>query len=304
MVLSDVEWAPSNPSTQAIARSTLGGYYSPLPRLYLTRDAGKSWVSRKLPDANIPNAPDWGQGFGAGKIAFSSTNPAHVVAMGTYRTPHFSRDVFKGDEISWTAGTGLDWFLNDANPYTLNSFRLEADPVDGNRFYCLISSINGAPVVFVSNDGGATWSVPEGQTKLSGNIGPIDSMKNPQTGKGELWIPLGGSGLWKTTDGGKTFERLAEQSVRLAQAVAFGKAAPNSQFPTTYLVGKVALGGQEKEGVFLSTDAGQTWQQMTAEGKPLIGGLSPNDMAGDWRQFGRVYIATSGSGALYSTAKI
>jgi photosystem II stability/assembly factor-like uncharacterized protein len=303
MVLSDVEWAPSEPGTQAIARSTLGGYFSPLPRLYLTRDAGKSWISRKLPEPNVPNAPDWGRGFGPGKIAFSSTNPAHVVAIGTYRTPHFSRDVFKGDEITWTPGKGIDWFWNDANPYGGNNFRLEADPVDGNRFYLVVANVNDAPVAFVSADGGATWSVPGGQTKLSGSLGPVDSMKNPQTGKGELWVPLGGSGLWKTSDGGTTFERVAAPAVRSAQAVAFGKAAPNSQVPTVYLVGKVEVGGAEKEGVFLSIDGGQSWQPMTPEGAPLVGGLIANDMAGDWRQFGRVYIATSGTGAFYSTAK-
>jgi photosystem II stability/assembly factor-like uncharacterized protein len=174
--------------------------------------------------------------------------------------------------------------------------------VDGNRFYCLISKGNDPHVVFVSSDGGATWAVPEGQTKLTGSIGPMDSIRNPATGKGELWIPLGG-GLWKSADGGKTFERVGAETVLSTSAVAFGKAAPNSTNPTVYVVGRIKIGGENKEGVFLSNDLGQSWQQMTVEGNPLVGGLVVQDMAGDWRQFGRVYIATSGTGAFYSTAK-
>lgn len=246
-------------------------------------------------------------GLGAGvrprEDRFSSTDPNHVVAIGTYRTPHFSRNVFEGEEIRWTAGSGVDWYWGDVNPYTLHGFRLEADPVDGNRFYYVASNVNGAPAVFVSSDGGATWSIPERQTKLSGSLGPVDSIRNPATGNGELWMPLGGSGLWKSSDGGTAFERVAAEAVRSSSAVAFGKEAPGSANPTVYVVGQVKIAGDDRQGVFLSTDLGRSWQQMTTESAPLVGGLIANDMAGDWRRFGRVYIATSGSGVLYSTAR-
>jgi hypothetical protein len=44
----------------------------------------------------------------------------------------------------------------------------------------------------------------------------------------------------------------------------------------------------DKEGVFLSTDLVQSCEQMTANELPLVGGVRINDMAGDWREFGRV----------------
>ena len=54
---------------------------------------------------------------------------------------------------------------------------------------------------------------------------------------------------------------------------------------------------------FLSSDYGQNWTPMTSAEQPLIGGTSISDMEADGRDYGRVYIATGGTGAFYSTIK-
>jgi hypothetical protein len=86
--------------------------------------------------------------------------------------------VFADNEIQCTAATGADWFWGDVNPYSTAGFRLEADPIDEQSFYDVVTNYQGAPAVFVASDGGATWAIPEGQTKLSGRLGPVNATKN------------------------------------------------------------------------------------------------------------------------------
>jgi xyloglucan-specific exo-beta-1,4-glucanase len=67
--------------------------------------------------------------------------------------------------------------------------------------------------------------------------------------------------------------------------------APGKSYPAAYLWGRV--GGTD--GIFLSDDAGKTWRRINGD-RHQFGGI--NDLTGDPRVHGRVYLGTSGRGVV------
>src|SRR5690606_41213545 len=55
--------------------------------------------------------------------------------------------------------------------------------------------------------------------------------------EGDIWIPLFWGGLTRSTDSGASFSAIS--GVSYAGAVGFGKAAPDSDYPTVFIWGTV-----------------------------------------------------------------
>jgi photosystem II stability/assembly factor-like uncharacterized protein len=106
---------------------------------------------------------------------------------------------------------------------------------------------------------------------------------------GHLWHAAGKGGLWRSADGGATFHQAI--AVEHAYEVGFGKPAPGKIYPAVYLWGRI--GGVD--GIFRSDDAGAAWHRINDD-QHQFGSL--NDLTGDPRVFGRVYLATSGRGVI------
>ena len=75
-------------------------------------------------------------------------------------------------------------------------------------------------------------------------------------------------------------------------AVGFGKAAPGSKYPAVFLIADV--GGTP--GAFRTDDKGVSWVRIT---DPQHGYGTMDEIIGDPRIYGRVYIGTNGRGVLY-----
>lgn len=184
----------------------------------------------------------------------------------------------------------------------------------------------GAAALYRSTDGGQAWSevtgVPKGSVlaadRINANVvyafAPSDGklyrsqdqgasftavatnlekrcrvlFAHP-TVEGDLWLG-GDKGLFRSTDGGVTWTPVA--GVAFARAISMGKAKTADGYPAIYLAGTVGAG----RGVFRSDDAGASWTEITDAQRQF--GLVQT-VAGDMRQYGRVYLGTNGRGVFY-----
>ncbi|MDB6148395.1 MAG: hypothetical protein JWO45_2059, partial [Spartobacteria bacterium] len=135
--------------------------------------------------------------------------------------------------------------------------------------------------VYRSTDGGENWQqVGLKDSRAISRI--IVHPKNPETAyvaaSGHLWVDGGERGLFKTTDGGKTWKLVLQaQSPHDARTgccdVAFDPSNPEIVYaalyarqrtPWSFASGPDATDGQDVGGIFKSTNGGTSWKKLTA----------------------------------------
>ena len=196
----------------------------------------------------------------SGSIAVSADGSTFVwVPQGG--TPSYSRD----DGTTWTACAGL-----------ASGVQVSSDRVNASKFYA-----GGRGKMYASTDGGMTFT--QVTAPAAGRPRPVFGIE------GDLWVPTS-SGLLHSQDSAATFVSVPQ--VNVANAVGFGMAAPGQTYPAVYLAGEV----NNVWGTFRSDDAGATWTEID-DPQHLFGYI--NCLTGDQRQYGRVYLGTSGRGIVY-----
>ena len=135
---------------------------------------------------------------------------------------------------------------------------LEGVPGDPNVVY--VASASGG--LWKTTNGGVTWKpIFERQGTIS--IGDIAlAPGNPDV----VWVGTGesavrnsvsfGDGVYKSTDGGKTWQHMGLKETERISAIAI-----NPQNPDIVHIGALghAFGPNEERGVFMTTDGGKTW---------------------------------------------
>ena len=165
--------------------------------------------------------------------------------------------------------------------YHQNTLIPLADKVDGNRFYLWDGM---AKSLLTSTDGGESFSV------MASKLNPAFSGFHTVPGHhGHLWALAGNSGLFRSSDFGASFRKIAP--VAAAHRLGFGRAKPGNTYPAVFLWGKIGT----VVGIFRSDDAGATWIRINDD-RHQFGFL--NDITGDPRVYGRVYLGTSGRGVI------
>jgi photosystem II stability/assembly factor-like uncharacterized protein len=136
------------------------------------------------------------------------------------------------------------------------------------------NSVSWGDGVYKSTDGGKTWQ--HMGLKDSHHIGRIAiHPRNPDivyvAALGHFWGPNEERGLYKTTDGGKTWQKskyIDDQTGFVD--VAIDPVEPNILYAAAYAVRRDAFSGgnpvvqcSDQAGLFRSSDGGKTWKQMT-----------------------------------------
>jgi photosystem II stability/assembly factor-like uncharacterized protein len=123
--------------------------------------------------------------------------------------------------------------------------------------------------IYKSLDGGKSWNnmglaASEHIAKIL--IDPRDTDVVYAASQGPLWAPGGDRGLYKTTDGGVTWELVLEISENTGVAdLAFDPRDPDVIYAASYQrrrhVGVLVAGGPESN-IYKTTDGGETWKQL------------------------------------------
>ncbi|HEY0763641.1 MAG TPA: hypothetical protein VGD61_14810 [Pyrinomonadaceae bacterium] len=236
-----------------------------------------------------------GPAFTSGRVtgfAVDPTNPAR------YYVAVASGGVWK------TINAGITWtpvFDNEAS-YSIGAITLDPkNPLTvwvgtgENNSQRSVSYGNG---VYKSDDGGRTWrNVGLRTSEHIGRIAidPKDSNIVYIAAQGPLWGPGGDRGLFKTTDGGKTWKNILNVSENTGVTdVVIDPNDPNTIYCASYQRRRhmwTLINGGPESAIYKSTDAGATWNKLRA-GLPTV-------------ELGRVGLAISpvDSNVIYATVE-
>jgi len=233
--------------------------------LWKTTDGGNSW--NPVTDGQINSSS-------VGAVAVSASNP-DVVYIGMGES-EFRGNIMQGDGIYKSTDAGKTWkHTGLKNSQTVSRIRIH--PTNPDIVYAAVLGHAFGPNedrgVFKSTDGGKNWKKVLYRSEKAGAEDLIIDPNNPNILYASIWEVYrtpwmmwgggGASGLFKSTDGGETWEELTRK-----------------QGMPTGLVGKIgvtvspvdskrvwAIIESDSGGVYRSDDAGQTWKYLNKDRK-------------------------------------
>ncbi|MEM6333234.1 MAG: hypothetical protein AAF823_07850 [Planctomycetota bacterium] len=245
-----------------------------------TTDGGANW--------KIVTNPLKGSNHGGAKIAASATDPDRAVFFpGLEHGPFWTGDGGETWQPAKTAdGRRAPDFGKVSFAYNFSS-NVAADRVDGNTFYAYREQ---GGMFWSSRDGGRTWSptcdLPDANPRDDQSPVMVEAMPGRA---GEVWVALGGDGLFRSRDYGASFERVPEFSGSRPLVFAFGAPAPGRDNAAIYVFG--AATGDPELALYRSIDDGASWQKIPTE---LYPNYRPVCFAADRQTFGRVFFGRFG----------
>ena len=237
--------------------------------LGISRDWGRTWKSPAnyfQPPAEI-GAAGWN-----GVIAVSAD--ARVIVWSPINTaPHWTDN----DGVTWTQSSGLP-----------AGVKVRPDRVNPARFYAFGTPVGGKPTVWASDDSARTFRVIS-TGFVVGDATSAD-FRTPLGEEGHMWIATGEAGIYFSTDGGSTFERLP--NIDRADIIGFGKGTPGASYQSLFTTARIS--GQW--GIWRSDDMGRTWTRINDDTEQF--GMA-TVITGSPRVHGRVFVGTNGRGILW-----
>ena len=217
--------------------------------VYIGAAQGGVWKSS---DGGATWAPltDQLSSLASGCVTLDPHNP-DVVYYGTGEL-HYSGDSFYGDGLFRSSDAGATW-SKIASAATVGSYisRVRVSPADSNIVF--VGSSSG---FFRSTDRGASWNISFGAPPF-----PCDDIAISTTDPQKVFAARNSSGVWRSTNGGVTFLKLAGGlptssvgRVQIAIAPSNGAVLYASYSNTSGAL----------LGIYKSTNGGSTWTKQAA----------------------------------------
>jgi hypothetical protein len=248
-----IDFAETNP--QIIVRTHDGG-----KRASITKNNGVTWTEFTTQASG-----------GNTSVNYITISPdaATIIWSPSNAIPSYSND----GGVTWTLCAGLG-----------SGVAPQSDRVNSTIFYAIDNSNSS---FLKSIDRGKTFSKTTATFSFTGGM----SIK-PVFGKeGHVWISANDNGLYFSNNGGAALTKIT--SVSAAYKVTFGKAAPNANYPTVFIFGKI----NDIVGLYRSDDMAATWIKINNKDQQF--GRGYGCIAGDPKTYGRLFISTGGRGILY-----
>lgn len=235
--------------------------------LWKTTDAGQRW--KNISDGYFKTGS-------VGAVAVSESHPNIIyVGMGE----HAPRGVMTshGDGVYKSTDAGKTW-VHMGLAKTQHIARVIIHPTDPDIVYVAVQGALYAPNeergVFKTTDGGATWEKILFVDNKTGCSELSMDMSNPLVLYAAMWehqrVPWKvisggpGSGLHKSTDGGKTWKKihkgLPEEKGKMAIAVA--RSNPDKVYALIE-----SDTNKDKSGLFVSSNGGDSWKKVSGDNR-------------------------------------
>ncbi|HWG38282.1 MAG TPA: hypothetical protein VN690_11250 [Terriglobales bacterium] len=310
-----MQWREIGPTRAGRARAVAGVPSQPNVA-YIGFDNGGVWRSTDFGSTWQPLFDSESTGS-IGAIAVSPSDP-NVIYVGT-GAGIIRPDLATGDGVYKSTDAGKTWIHLEALRDTQMIANLAVDPHDPNRLFVAALGHPYGPNpergIFRTTDGGQSFQkVLYKDEYTSANDVAIDP-QNPQIVYAALWQQQEGfsedlsfngpgGGIFKSTDGGTTWNQLTgglptilEANLAIAPSnsqVLYATVAP-APTPGAAGAGRGGRGGAAAIEFMKSTDGGQNWTRASRDPRPLarIGGGDLPTMAVDGSNPDVVYVCST-----------
>ena len=230
--------------------------------VWKTENAGHSW--KNVSDGS-------GMSGSIGAIAVAESDP-NVVYVGTGEHAVRGQSSSYGNGMFRSTDAGRTWKRIGLEA-SRQIAQVRVHPTNPDLVYAAVQGDRWKGTsergVYRSADGGASWTlVLKGQNATSGASDLSMDPSNPRILYAAFWdhqrLPWqvrsggAGSGIWKSMDGGDTWNRLAEGLPLLMGKIGVAVSPANPE--RVY-----AIVEAEKGGLFRSDDAGKTWRLLSGD---------------------------------------
>lgn len=176
-----------------------------------------------------------------------------------------------------TSNNGITWtpVFDNEGSYSIGTVTL--DPKNPNTVWVGTGennsqrSVSWGDGIYRSDDGGRSWrnlGLKDSQHIARIVIDPRDSNVVYVASQGPLWSPGGDRGVFKTTDGGKTWKNVLTISENTgATDIAIDPANPDRLLAASYQRRRhqwTLIDGGPESAIYKSDDAGATWRRIRA----------------------------------------
>ena len=276
--------------------------------LWKTTDGGTTW--RAVTDGQLKSSS-------VGAVAVSPSNP-DIVYLGMGET-QLRGNIMQGDGVYKSTDAGKTWKqmgLGDTHAIA----RIRVHPANPEIVYVAALGHpfgqNDERGVFKSSDGGKTWRKVLFRSNKAGAVDLAIDPGNPQVMFAAIWeayrtpwmLSSGGpdSGLFKSTDGGETWTEITRAPGMPSGVTGkIGVSVSGADGKRVY-----AIVENENGGVFVSDDAGATWQRISEDRRLRQRAFYYSRIYADPKSRDTVYVLNTGfykstdGGKTYKTIRV
>jgi photosystem II stability/assembly factor-like uncharacterized protein len=283
-MLGALRWRPIGPANMSGRIADVEGIASPSKTFYVASAAGGIWKTTNNGTTFRPIF-DNERCISMGDLAIAPSD-TNVLYAGTGE-PNSRNSISPGCGVFKSTNGGRTWSFVGL-PKSEHIGRIVVDPRDANVAYVAALGpawrSGGERGLYKTTDGGATWTLVKGVGEKAGFVDVDLDPSNPdvvwaasyERVRGPYFLQSGGpgSGLWKSTDAGKSWTQVKGGGLPESTLGRIEIAIAQSDPKTMYLMVEAdTMPNREKgkkpqtrpSGLYRSADGGATWERTNNE---------------------------------------